>query len=126
MIYKFLKYFLLLAVFTSAFIILINNYKINNNTDLTEVQKLLKHNIVDHKFNSNKFDFRNIVFRQKKFTEKSSGLNLNNSFQEFNHFIRLTSFSFFNNPYKKIFYPEKCQLEQGYRPTHFQPPKYLA
>ncbi len=125
MIFKILKYFIFLAVFTSAFIILTNNYKINNDTDLTEVQILLKHNIVDHKFNNNKFDYHSINIRQNKFTEKSSGVNLNNSFQEFNKYIRFTSF-FFNNPHKKIFYSVRHQLEQGYSSAPFQPPKYLA
>ena len=123
MVIKIFKYTAVSIIFSLSVIILLNNYIINNEHDLSDAQKYLKHNIVDHKINDDQVNSINFNFKFKTFKYKNSASNIVNSNYEYNYILILNSLSDYNNSTK--FYPkEKLFSADGFKTSHFYPPIY--
>lgn len=126
MIKDFLKYLSVALIFSLSTLILYNNYKIKTGTDLTDVQKYLKHNIVDHNINDNEFPFPVFNGKQINLTLINGKADFKNSSQISNYYLKVNSFAFPSVTFEKLLHTRKLLVTRFNRSKTFHPPKYSA
>ncbi len=123
MIKKYLKYLSVIFVFAISFIILLNNFRIKNDSELSYMEKYLRHAQIDHKFNESNFSFVKINFDHKNYYERKSDLEINIA-AAISLFLIPCSIVFHDFSAGKYYCAEKFLFHFGFENPTFRPPKF--
>ncbi|HMS34549.1 MAG TPA: hypothetical protein PKC91_10730 [Ignavibacteria bacterium] len=121
--FKLLKYFPALIIFSLAFLILLNYYRISNDEELNISQKYFKHFVKDHGFNDVSFGFIKINFGNRIYLEKGSSEEMNVAAASC--LFLISSYIILCSPTRrKSFFAEKFLFTAGFKDSPYKPPKY--